>query len=87
MKGAPPSRRDRLRQVHEDLRMSGALEALDAILYGVDGGTLTAPEAVELLTARVSCGTIGGSRPRCAPAACRQSSNSATSTSRFVSER
>ena len=33
--------------------MPGALEALDAILQGVDGGTLTAPEAIEqLLTAQ-----------------------------------
>ena len=33
--------------------MPGALEALDAILQGVDGGTLTGPEAIEqLLTAQ-----------------------------------
>lgn len=32
-----------------DLRMPGALEALDAILQGVDGGPLTAPEAIEQL--------------------------------------
>ncbi len=31
--------------------MPGALEALDAILQGVDGGTLTAPEAIEQLLA------------------------------------
>src|SRR3954451_7706550 len=37
-----------------DLRMPGALEALDAILHGVDGGTLTAPEAIEqLLSAQI----------------------------------
>ena len=36
MKGAP-SRRDRLRHILADLRMPGALEALDAILQGVDG--------------------------------------------------
>jgi DNA replication protein DnaC len=37
-----------------DLRMPGALEGLDAILQGVDGGTLTAPEAIEqLLTAQI----------------------------------
>ena len=41
MKTAPLSRRDRLRQILADLRMPGALEALDAILRGVDGGTLT----------------------------------------------
>ena len=44
MKSAPLSRRDRLRHILADLRMPGALEALDAILHGVDGGTLTAPE-------------------------------------------
>jgi hypothetical protein len=32
-----------------DLRMPGTLEALDAIVHGVDGGTLTAPEAIEQL--------------------------------------
>jgi hypothetical protein len=47
MKSAAPSRRDRLRQMLADLRMPGALEALDAILHGVDGATLTAPEAIE----------------------------------------
>ena len=46
-----PSRRDRLRAILADLRMPGALEALDAILHGVDGGTLTAPEAIEQLLA------------------------------------
>src|SRR5215208_3865556 len=51
MKGAPLSRRDRLRHILADLRMPGALEALDAILQGVDGGTLTAPEAIEQLLA------------------------------------
>lgn len=51
MKTASPSRRDRLRASLADLRMPGALEALDAILQGVDGGTLTAPEAIEQLLA------------------------------------
>ncbi len=49
MKHAPLSRRDRLRQILADLRMPGALEALDPILQGVDGGTVTAPEAMEQL--------------------------------------
>jgi DNA replication protein DnaC len=49
MKSAAPSRRDRLRQMLADLRMPGALEALDAILSGVDGATLTGPEAIEQL--------------------------------------
>ena len=48
MKSAP-SRRDRLRHIVADLRMPGALEALDAILQGVDGGALTGPEAIEQL--------------------------------------
>ena len=39
MRAASPSRRDRLRHMLADLRMPGALEALDAILQGVDGGT------------------------------------------------
>ena len=54
MKSAAPSRRDRLRQMLADLRMPGALEALDAILQGVDGATLTAPDAIEqLLSAQI----------------------------------
>jgi hypothetical protein len=32
-----------------DLKMPGALEALDPILQGVDGGTFTAAEAIEHL--------------------------------------
>lgn len=49
MRPAPLSRRDRLRHLLADLRMPGTLEALDAILQGVDGGALTAPEAIEQL--------------------------------------
>ena len=49
MTSAPLSRRDRLRHMLADLRLPGALEALDAILQGVDGATLTAPEAIEQL--------------------------------------
>ena len=49
MKSTAPSRRDRLRQMLADLHMPGALEALDAILHGVDGATLTAAEAIEQL--------------------------------------
>jgi DNA replication protein DnaC len=49
MKTAPLSRRDRLRHMLADLHMPGALEALDAILHGVDGATLTAAEAIEQL--------------------------------------
>ena len=54
MKTAPLSRRDRLRQILADLRMPGALEALDTILREIDGGALTAPDAIEqLLTAQI----------------------------------
>src|SRR5688500_12070238 len=54
MKGAAPSRRERLRQMLADLHMPGALEALDAILHGVDGATLTAAEALpQLLDAQI----------------------------------
>ena len=50
-----PSRRDRIRAQLADLKMSGALEALDQILSGIDGGTLGAPEAIEnLLGAQIS---------------------------------
>jgi DNA replication protein DnaC len=46
---AAPSRRDRLRSMLADLKMPGSLEALDPILQGVDGGALTAAEAIESL--------------------------------------
>lgn len=49
MKTQAPSRRDRLRAMLADLKMPGALEALDAILHDVDGGSLTAGEAMESL--------------------------------------
>jgi len=49
MKIAAPSRRDRVRAMLADLKMPGALEALDGILQGVDGGSLTAGEAIESL--------------------------------------
>ena len=52
MKIAVPSRRDRLRQMLADLHMPGALEALDAILHGVDGATLTAVEAIQQCSTR-----------------------------------
>ena len=41
-----PSRRDHLRAQLADLKMPGALEALDDILAGLDGGTLTAAAPV-----------------------------------------
>ena len=50
----PASPRERLRAMLADLRMPGALEALDAVLQGVDGGALTASEAIEqLLSAQI----------------------------------
>jgi DNA replication protein DnaC len=50
-----PSLRERIRAQLADLKMPGALEALDGILAGVDGGTLPAPAAVEaLLGAQIS---------------------------------
>lgn len=48
-KPVTPSLRDRLRAQLADLKMPGALEALDDILRAVDGGTLQAPAAVEAL--------------------------------------
>jgi len=44
-----PSLRDRLRAQLADLKMPGALEALDSVLAALDGGTLQAPAAIEAL--------------------------------------
>lgn len=46
---APASLRERLRAQLADLKMPGALEALDEILRQLDGGTLPAPAALEAL--------------------------------------
>jgi DNA replication protein DnaC len=46
---ASRSRRDRIRHMLADLKMPGALEALDQVLTGVDGGGVTASEAIEQL--------------------------------------
>ena len=55
MKAAPRPRRDRIRGQLADLKMPGALEALDDVLSSVDGGALTASEAIEeLLGAQIS---------------------------------
>ena len=43
------SRRDRIRAQLADLKMPGALEALDEVLTGVDGDGMTASEAIEQL--------------------------------------
>src|SRR5579872_6338060 len=49
------SMRDRLRAQLADLKMPGALEALDSVLTALDGGTLQAPAALEtLLGAQIS---------------------------------
>jgi DNA replication protein DnaC len=42
-----PSQRDRIRAQLADLKMPGALEALDDILRAIDGGSLQAPAAIE----------------------------------------
>ncbi len=49
MKPPAPSRRDRLRGMLADLKMPGALEAVDGILSEVDGGAISAAEAIERL--------------------------------------
>lgn len=49
------ARRDHIRSMLADLRLPGALEAVDEILADVDGGGLTASEAIErLLSAQIS---------------------------------
>lgn len=45
-KQTAPSLRDRIRWQLADLKMPGALEALDALLAQVDGGKLQAPQAM-----------------------------------------
>ncbi len=55
MKAASRSRRDRIRAQLADLKMPGALEALDEVLTRVDGGGVTASEAIEqLMGAQIS---------------------------------
>ncbi len=49
MKHAKPSRRDRIRSQLADLKMPGALEALDGVLSQVDGAQIGAAEAIEAL--------------------------------------
>lgn len=50
-----PSLRDRLRAQLADLKLPGALEALDGILAALDGRTLHPPAAIEaLLGAQIS---------------------------------
>jgi DNA replication protein DnaC len=49
VKTTAPSRRDRIRSQLADLKMPGALEALDDVLRRVDGAKLGAAEAIESL--------------------------------------
>ena len=54
MKPTPNSRRERVREMLADLKMPGALEAVDDILASADSGPATASEAIEqLLRAQV----------------------------------
>ena len=54
MTASTVERRDRLRGMLADLKMPGALEAVDGILAQVDTGAVTAGEAIEqLLTAQI----------------------------------
>ncbi len=49
------AQREQIRAMLADLKMPGALEAVDGILSDVDGGNVTATEAIErLLTAQVT---------------------------------
>ena len=55
MKPTSRSRRDRIRAQLADLKMPGALEALDTVLAQVDGGSVTSAEAIEeLLGAQIT---------------------------------
>ena len=49
MKHTPPSLRDRVRAQLADLKLPGALEALDDVLAALDGGQLQGPVAIERL--------------------------------------
>ena len=49
MKTKAKDRRDRLRAMLADLKMPGALEAIDGVLAQVDSGAATAGEAIELV--------------------------------------
>jgi DNA replication protein DnaC len=49
MKLAPASLRDRVRAQLADLKLPGALEALDEVLSALDGGQLQGPVAIERL--------------------------------------
>ena len=68
--------------------MPGALEALDAILQGVDGATLTAQmRSSSCSRPRSGCAITGASKPPCGPTVCRPSGSSGTSISPFSRRR
>jgi len=55
MRAMPSSRREQIRWMLADLKMPGALEAVDGILSKADGGSVTAAEAIqELLGAQIT---------------------------------
>jgi len=55
MKAATASRRDQIRAMLADLKMPGALEAVDGVLSKADSGSVTAAEAVqEILGAQIN---------------------------------
>jgi DNA replication protein DnaC len=55
MKAATPSAREVIRGLLADLKMPGALEAVDGILHDVDSGLLTASDAIgRLLLAQIT---------------------------------
>lgn len=55
MKANSASRREQIRAMLADLKLPGALEAVDGILSKADGGSVTAAEAIqELLSAQIT---------------------------------
>ena len=55
MKAAPASRRETIRAMLADLKMPGALEAIDGVLSKADSGSVSAAEAIqELLGAQIT---------------------------------
>jgi len=72
MKSAAPSRRDRLRHILADLRMPGALEALDAILpASMAARSRPQKPSSSYSPRRFSCAITDGSKRRCVRADCR----------------
>lgn len=73
MSARKPSRRDRIRAELADLKMPGALEALDGILSGVEGGQLPPAEAIEtLLGAQITLRNNRRLQAPCAAPGCRR---------------